>query len=308
MVVETTKDIVMRVFVTGATGFVGSAVVQELLAAGHEVLGLARSDAGAASLTAIGALVQRGSIEELDSLESGAATSDAVIHTAFNHDFSKFKENCELDRRAIETLGAALAGTTRPLIVTSALGVLPNGVLGTEETAPASGAAAHPRAATEEAAGAVAARGVRVSVVRLPPSVHGDGDPHFVPTLIKLARRTGLSAYIDDGGNRWPAVHRLDAARLYRLVLENRPGGGRYHAVAEEGIPLRDIATAIGHRLGVPIVGKPRGEAAQHFGGFVNFLALDVPATSARTREQLGWNPKQVGLLADLEQGRYFAA
>ncbi|ATB39832.1 nucleoside-diphosphate sugar epimerase [Cystobacter fuscus] len=298
----------MRVFVTGATGFVGSAVVQELLAAGHEVLGLARSDAGAASLTAIGAFVQRGAVEELDSLESGAATSDAVIHTAFNHDFSKFKESCEIDRRAIETLGAALTGTTRPLIVTSAVGVLPKGVLGTEETAPASGAAAHPRAATEEAADAVAARDVRVSVVRLPPSVHGDGDPHFVPTLIKLARRTGLSAYIDDGGNRWPAVHRLDAARLYRLVLETRPGGGRYHAVAEEGIPLRDIATAIGHRLGVPIVGKPRGEAAQHFGGFVNFVALDVPASSARTREQLGWNPKQVGLLADLEQGCYFAA
>ncbi len=162
--------------------------------------------------------------------------------------------------------------------------------------------------ATEEAADAVAARGVRVSVVRLPPSVHGDGDPHFMPTLIKLARRTGLSAYIDDGGNRWSSVHRLDAARLYRLVLEKRPGGGRYHAVADEGIPFRDIATAIGHRLGVPIVGKPRGEAAQHFGGFVNFVALDVPASSARTREQLGWNPKQVGLLADLEQGHYFAA
>ncbi|EPX63139.1 3-beta hydroxysteroid dehydrogenase/isomerase [Cystobacter fuscus DSM 2262] len=298
----------MRVFVTGATGFVGSAVVQELLAAGHEVLGLARSDAGAASLTAIGAFVQRGSIEELDSLERGAATSDAVIHTAFNHDFSKYKESCEFDRRVIETLGAALAGTTRPLIITSALGVLPKGVLGTEETAPASGVEAHPRAATEEAADAVAARGVRVSVVRLPPSVHGDGDPHFVPTLIKLARRTGLSAYIGDGGNRWSSVHRLDAARLYRLVLEKRPGGGRYHAVADEGIPFRDIATAIGRRLGVPSVGKPRDEAAQHFGGFMNFAALDAPASSARTREQLGWNPKQVGLLADLEQGRYFAA
>jgi nucleoside-diphosphate-sugar epimerase len=181
-------------------------------------------------------------------------------------------------------------------------------VLGTEETAPASGAAAHPRAATEEAAAAVAARGVHVSVVRLPPSVHGDGDPHFVPTLIKLARRTGLSAYIGDGGNRWSSVHRLDAARLYRLVLEKRPGGGRYHAVAEEGIPFRDIATVIGRRLGVPVVGKPRGEAAQHFGGFVNFAALDAPASSVRTREQLDWNPKQVGLLADLEQGRYFAA
>lgn len=297
----------MRIFVTGATGFVGRAVVQELLGAGHEVLGLANSDASAAALKSRGVDVQRGSVEDLESLKHGTRTVDAVIHTAFNHDFSRFKESCENDRRAIEALGAALAGTTRPLIVTSALGALPKGVLLTEDTTVVSGAAAHPRAATEEAADAVLARGVRVSVVRLAPSVHGDGDPHFIPTLIKLARQKGASAYIEEGQNRWPAVHRLDAALLYRLILERRPGGGRYHAVAEEGILFRDIASTLGRRLGVPVVSVPRAEAAQHFGGFANFAGLDVPASSARTRELLEWSPTHVGLLQDVEHGGYFA-
>ncbi|KFE62907.1 Nucleoside-diphosphate-sugar epimerase [Hyalangium minutum] len=296
----------MRIFVTGATGFVGSAVVQELLGAGHKVLGLARSEEGTASLAAAGVEVHRGSVEDLESLRSGARASDAVIHTAFNHDFSKFKDNCELDRRAIEALGAALAGSDRRLIVTSAMGILPKGILSTEETAPVSGAQAHPRAATEEAAALVASRGVNVSVVRLPPSVHGDGDHAFVPHLIALARQKGVSAYLGEGTNRWPAVHRLDTAQLYRLVLEKGAAGGRYHAVAEEGIPLREIASAIGRRLNVPVGSKSQAEAALHFTWFERFVALDVPASSTRTREQLGWSPRQRGLLSDLEQGRYF--
>jgi nucleoside-diphosphate-sugar epimerase len=296
----------MRIFVTGASGFVGSAIVQELLGAGHQVLGLARSDAAAAALTAAGAGVHRGSIEDLDSLRSGVGASEGVIHTAFNHDFSKFKENCELDRRAIEALGAALVGSGRRLAVTSPIGILPRGLLATEETVPASGAHAHPRVATEEAAARVSSRGVHVSIVRLPPSVHGDGDHGFVPTLIGIARQKGASAYLGDGANRWPAVHRLDAAHLYRLVLEKGAAGARYHAVAEEGIPFREIASAIGRRLNVPVVSKPPQEAAPHFTWFANFAAADTPASSTRTREQLGWSPRQRGLLSDLEQGRYF--
>jgi nucleoside-diphosphate-sugar epimerase len=296
----------MRIFVTGATGFVGSAVVKELLGAGHQVLGLVRSDTGAAELTALGAEPHRGSLEDLQSLKSGAARTDAVIHTAFNHDFTRFKQSCEEDRGIIEALAAPLVGTTRPLVVTSALGVLPRGVLATEETAPASGSAAHPRAVTEQAVDAIAARGVRVAVVRLPPSTHGDGDPHFAATLIRIAREKGVSAYIDDGANRWPAVHRLDAAVVYRLVAERAQAGKRYHAVAEEGIALRNIADVIGRRLGVPIVSKLRDEAAEHFGGFAHFAALDVPASSARTRAELDWSPRQPDLLTDLEQGTYF--
>jgi nucleoside-diphosphate-sugar epimerase len=297
----------MRVFVTGATGFVGAAVVQELIAAGHQVLGLARSDAGAKSLLATGANVHRGDLEDLDSLRRGAAATDGVIHTAFNHDFSKFKENCETDRQVIETLGATLAGTERPLIITSAVGILPSGRVATEETAPASGSAAHPRSASEEAAASVASRGVRVSVVRLAASVHGEGDHAFVPMLIGLARQKGVSAYMGDGLNRWPAVHRRDAAQVYRLVLEKGSAGARYHGVAEEGIPLRDIASAIGRGLNVPAVALSAEEAATHFGWFVHFAAMDMPASSQHTRDHLGWQPKQPNLIADLDSANYFA-
>jgi len=297
----------MRVFVTGATGFIGSAIVQELIGAGHEVLGLARSDAAAASLLAAGAKAHRGDLDDPDSLRSGAAASDAVIHTGFIHDFSRFKAVCETDRAAIAALGSALAGSDRPLIVTSGIGLLAPGKLATEKDMPAS--TPNPRVASEEAADAAAGSGVRVSVVRLPPSVHGIGDHGFVPMLIGIAKEKGISVYSGDGANRWPAVHRLDAARLYRLVLEKAPAAGtRFHGVAEEGVPFRDIAEVIGRRLGIPVVSKTPEEAAAHFTWFAHFAALDIPASARQTREHLGWHPVQAGLIADIDQAAYFPA
>ncbi len=296
----------MRIFVTGATGFVGSAVVKELMSSGHEVIGLARSEAAVKSLIEAGAQVHKGDLEDIDSLRSGAASADAVIHTAFNHDFSKFKASCETDSRAIELFGSVLAGSERPLIVTSAIGILPQGHLATEETVPASEPAAHPRAASEEAAIMTGRNGVRTSVIRLAPTVHGQGDHNFIPTLIRLAKEKGISAYIGDGSNRWPAVQRLDAARLFRLVLEKGVAGSRYHAVAEESIPFREIAGVIGRQLNIPIVSVKPEEAQNHFGWFVNFASMDIPASSQLTREQLAWQPTQPGLIQDLSLPHYF--
>jgi nucleoside-diphosphate-sugar epimerase len=293
----------MRVFVTGATGFIGSAVVRELIDAGHQVLGFARSNAGAKSLVAAGADVHRGSLEDLESLCIGAAAADGVIHTAFIHDFSNYGPAAEADRRAIETIGSALAGSDRPLIVTS-------GTLLAQRQGPlATEADAHdpnfPRK-SEDAALALAARGVRASVLRLPPSVHGNGDHGFVPRLISIAREKGVSAFIGDGLNRWPAVHRLDAAHLYRLVLEKGSAGESYHGVADEGIPTREIAEVIGRHLNVPVVSKTREEAADHFGWIARFFGIDCPASSALTQERLGWRPVQPGILADLSAEHYF--
>jgi len=295
----------MRIFVTGATGFIGSAIVRELINAGHQVLGLTRSEAGAKSLIAAGAQVHRGDLAGLESLRKGAAMSDGVIHTAFIHDFSRFQEVCEVDRRVIEALGAALAGSDRPLLVTSGTGMANSapGHPATEEDAPESSQAI-PRVASEQAAAAVAAKGVRVGVLRL-PQVHNTLKQGLVTYAIELARQKGVSAYVGEGRNRWPAVHVLDAARLYRLALEKLETGARYHAVAEEGVPLRDIAEVIGRGLKMPVVSVSPDEASAHFGWLGAFAGRDLPASSALTQERLAWRPAGPGLIADLEQMRY---
>ncbi|HUA89343.1 MAG TPA: SDR family oxidoreductase [Steroidobacteraceae bacterium] len=293
----------MHVFLTGGSGFIGSAVLRELTAAGHTVLALARSDAAAQALGAAGAQVLRGSLEEPASLRRGAAQADAVIHAAFIHDFSKFQENCQIDRRAIEALGAALEGTQRPLLVTSGTALIAARPA-TEADPPGTQV---PRVATEQAADALAARGVRVAVMRLPPSVHGDGDHGFVPHLIKLARDTGVAVYRDAGANLWPAVHRLDAARAYLAALGHVRAGVRYHAVGEEGIPFRRITEVIGRRLGVPVASMSGAQADAHFGWFAHFAGFDNPAASRATRETLKWQPRERGLVEDLERGRYFS-
>jgi nucleoside-diphosphate-sugar epimerase len=295
----------MRVFVTGASGFVGSAVVKELLRAGHQVLGLVRSENAAETLIKAGAEAHHGNLDDLESIKKGAAQCDAVIHTAFNHDFSRYKENCENDRKVIGALGEALAGSGNPLVITSGIGVLKYNRLLTENDPP-QGSNVMPRAATEEAAAVVAAQGINTYIVRLPVTVHDKGDHGFIPLVINLAKEKGTSVYIGEGHNRWPAVHRLDAAVVYRLIVEKQPEQKVFHAVAEEGIPFRQIATAIGQELQIPVVSKDGQDAEAHFGWFKHFAAIDCAASSDQTRKSLGWEPSQPGLFDDLVPGVYF--
>jgi nucleoside-diphosphate-sugar epimerase len=301
----------MRVFVTGATGFIGSRIVPELIGAGHQVLGLARSDTGAQILAAAGAQVQPGDLEDLESLRSGASAADAVIHTAFQrfqhfgHDWTRFAENCEADKRAIEAIGAVLEGSSRPFIVSSGVGVA-QGRAATEDDPPIPPSATYPRA-SEATAVALMERGVNASIVRL-PQVHDMVKQGLVTPLVAIARAKGVSACVGDGLNRWPAAHVDDAARLYRLALEKGTAGARYHAVAEEGVPLIDIATAIGHGLNVPVISISPEQAQEHFGFLGFFAGRDAHTSSAQTRAKLGWNPNGPDLLADLGNMRYAQA
>jgi nucleoside-diphosphate-sugar epimerase len=296
----------MKIFVTGATGFIGSAIVRELIDAGHQVLGLSRSDTRAKALIAAGAQVHRGDLQDLESLRSGAAVTDGVIHTGFIHDFSNFAENCEIDKRAIEALGSVLEGSERPLLVTSGLARVAEGRTPTEEDAALPPSPAYPRA-SEATAEMLLRRGVRVSVVRL-PQVHNTIKQGLITFAIAVAREKGVSAYVGDGLNRWAAVHLLDTAHLYRLVLEKQEAGARYHAVAEEGVLVRDIAEAIGRGMKVPVVSKSPEEAAAHFGWLGMFIGLDLTGSSVQTQRTLGWRPTGPELINDLDRAHYFAA
>jgi nucleoside-diphosphate-sugar epimerase len=306
----------MRVFVTGASGWIGSAVVPELLAAGHQVTGLARSDASAAALTAAGAEPHRGTLDDLDGLRDAADASDGVIHLAFKHELAfsgDFQGAADADRRAVETIGETLAGSDRPFLIASGtLGVAPGRLAseqdghGSSPAVAAWGSGPQTRWGTAELVISLGSRGVRSSVVRLPPTNHGEGDNGFVATLVDIAREKGVSGYIGDGTNRWPAVHRLDSARLFSLALEHAPAGSTLHAVAEEGVPIRDVAEVIGRHLSLPVRSISAGDAAEHFTWLAGFLGADSPASSVLTRELLGWQPAQPGLIADLDEGHYF--
>ncbi len=308
----------MRVFVTGASGWIGSAVVPLLIESGHRVVGLGRSEASSAALTAVGAEVRRGDLDDLDGLREAASASDGVIHLAFKHDIAfsgDFAGAAEADRRAVEAIVAALAGSDRPLLIASGTLGLATGRVATEadgqvsgSDAVPSGGPANPRLLTAQRVVALADEGVRSGVVRLSPTVHGDGDNGFMATLVAIARQKGAAGYIGDGANRWPAVHRLDAAQVFRLALEKAPGGSTVHAVADEGVPIRAVAEVIGRHLDVPVVSIDPDDAAGHFGWLAGFIGADSPASSAATQELLGWQPTQPGLLEDLEQGHYFRA
>ncbi len=297
----------MRIFVTGATGFIGSVVVADLLAAGHQVLGLARSDAAAEALARAGAAAHRGELTDTKSLAAGARACDGVAHLGFIHDFSQYQENGAIDRRAVAAMADALAGSNKPLVITSGITVVAPGHAVTEDDAATHDSPSAVRTPSEEIVLAAAGRGVRTSVVRLPPTVHGPGDHAFVPALIDIARRTGVSAYIGEGSNSWSAVHRRDAARLFRLALERAAHGTRLHGVAEEAIPVKAIAEAIGAGLDLPVRSITRQEAAKHFDWLAQFIAIDASATSVITRRTLGWQPTENGLLKDLRESGYFS-
>ncbi|MDO3412343.1 SDR family oxidoreductase [Saccharibacillus sp. CPCC 101409] len=291
----------MRVFVTGATGFIGSAVVRELLEAGHRVVGLARSDSGAQALTDAGAEVRRGSLEDLESLRQGAEEADGVIHLAYIHDFSDMQAATRADRLATEAIGAALEGTNKPFVLTSGLLMLATGRLATEDDL-AVGSGRYAETAVDELAG----RGIRASVVRLSPTVHGEHDHGFVRALVGIAQNKGFAAYVGDGSNHWPAVHRLDAAALFRLALESAPAGSRLHGAAEQGVPFREIAEAIGRGLNLPVRSIAPEDSPAHF-GWMNFAApVDTLASNDKTRQLLNWEPQRQGLLEDLAAGYYF--
>ena len=294
----------MRIFVTGATGWIGSAVIPELLNAGHQVLGLARSDTAAASVAGLGADVHRGDLDDLESLRTPAKASDGVIHLGYSHDFSRMEAAAQTDLAAINAIGAELEGTDRPFLVASGVLGLASGRAATESDVP--DPAVHPRTAGIQAAMSFATRGVRSSSVRFAPTVHGSGDHGFIAVLVDIAREKGFSGYIDDGSNRWPAVHRLDAARLVRLAVDEAPAGAALHATAEEGVPTRAIADAIGRGLDLPVVSIPAEKAGDHFGWMARFFGIDAEVSSSATRRLLGWNPAQPGLIADLEAGHYF--
>ena len=297
----------MRVFLTGATGWVGSAVLPLLREAGHDVLGLARSDAGAEALARAGAAVHRGDLADPDSFAAGARACDGVIHTAFIHDFSQFAANIETERLAVEAMLGALEGSNKPLVISSGVALLAPGRLATEADTPPQDGSAAGRALTERLVLDAARRNVRTSSVRLAPTVHGKGDHGFVPRIVDAAREHGVSPYVGDGANRWPAVNRLDAARLYVLALEKAAPGSVLHAVADEGVPMRRIAETVGEGLGVPVRGIAPEEAPAHFGFLAMFVGVDCPASSAVTRETLGWRPTGPDLLSDLRDN-YFAA
>ncbi len=305
----------MKVFVTGASGWIGSAVVSELISAGHQVVGLARSEASANALTVAGAGVRRGTVDDLDVLRSAAAEADGVIHLAFNHDIAftgGFQTAADSERRAVEVFGEALAHSDRPLVIASGLLGLAPGRLSTEcdghTSSTQAGIASGPetRRATAELTLSLASRGIRSSIVRLSPTNHGDGDNGFMAALVAIARDKGSSGYVGDGSQRWPAVHRLDSAHLFRLALEKAPAGSTLHAVADEGVPIRAIAEVIGKHLDIPVVSLSPDKAGEHFGWIGNFLMIDSPASSAYTRDLMGWEPKQVGLIEDLDQGHYY--
>jgi nucleoside-diphosphate-sugar epimerase len=296
----------MKIFMTGAAGYVGSAILDELLPAGHDISALARSPRSEAALAARGVTIVHGDLANVTVLEQTAAQSDVIVHTGFDHDFTKFRDNCEQDQRAIAAMGRGIAGSEKRFIVTSAIGILPRGRVVDEDSQPSTGPMASPRALTEAAADTLRQSGTPVQVVRLPPTVHGEGDPNFVATLVRIARQKGVAAYVGTGDNRWPAVERRDAARFFARLVTEKPTLQTFHAVAETGVRLHDIARAIGEGLNLPVISISPDEVSAHFGDFAHFATMDVTASSEKSAHALNWSPKGSSLLQDIQAGLYF--